>query len=316
MQFALSPAGDWSTRYSIYQEGELCIFSASQLFFPVRVEDLLPCFRNVYSSDAAKAWRNMAKARAKEEADAVKRVASIRKAIAKANLAIAEHNSRITIALREATGLNLGDKPAPWWNWWSQEFNESFDDLPPTKPIYNISDHYAGYQPYLPRTSLSCFAPGTKVWAQNGRQAIETVKVGDCVLAQDVESGELAYKPVLATTVRKPRPRIRIGFRDESITATTCHPFWVVGQGWRLTKQLAVGDRLHTPSGAVTIDRLEKLPPDPGPAGLSYNLVVADFNSYFVGDRGVLVHDNMARSPTAGLVPGLPQHAAVAAGVP
>ena len=36
----------------------------------------------------------------------------------------------------------------------------------------------------------------------------EEIRIGDRVLAQDVETGELAYKPVLQTTIRPPnRPR-------------------------------------------------------------------------------------------------------------
>ena len=132
----------------------------------------------------------------------------------------------------------------------------------------------------------SCFAPGTKVWTLTGRQAIEKIKVGDRVLAQDVESGELAYKPVLAVTVRQPGPRMKIGLDKESITATPSHPFWVAGQGWRMTKQLAVGSRLHTLSGAAPVETIEKLPIDPSNEGLAYNLIVADFDSYFVGEAG------------------------------
>ena len=55
----------------------------------------------------------------------------------------------------------------------------------------------------LPRTH-SCFAPGTKVWTLTGRMPIAQIKIGDRVLAQNVESGELAYKPVLAVTTRPP----------------------------------------------------------------------------------------------------------------
>ncbi len=40
-------------------------------------------------------------------------------------------------------------------------------------------------------------------------------------------------------------------------------------------------------------------------AGYAYNLIVADFDSYFVGVAGILVHDNTPRRPTAALVPGL-----------
>jgi hypothetical protein len=32
---------------------------------------------------------------------------------------------------------------------------------------------------------------------------------------------------------------------------------------------------------------------------------VADFNTYFVGESGVLVHDNTPRTPTRAVLPGL-----------
>ena len=298
VQFRKSDDGDVITQFSIFQEGELCIYSTTFLTLHLRSNlhlspDVIPLVLKVENISQNIVNANRARS------DAAEREAAIRKAVAKVNRAIPERNARIAAVLRETSGLNLGDQPTPWWDWWWQDFNESYDEPPATKPVCNSYTGYAEYPGFY-----SCFAPGTKVWTLTGGQAIEKVKVGDCVLAQDVESGELAYKPVLATTVRKPRPRIRVSLGSESIIATPSHPFWVLGQGWRLTKQLAVGDRLHTPSGAVTIDRLEKLPPVSTPAGLTYNLVVADFNTYFVGDRGILVHDNMPRAPTAALLPG------------
>ena len=115
------------------------------------------------------------------------------------------------------------------------------------------------------------------------------------MLAQDVDSGELAYKPVLAVTIREPTPRIKIRLGSDTITATLGHPFWVAGQGWRMTKQLEVGSRLHTLSGAAPVEAIEKLPVDPSYDGLAYNLVVADFDNYFVGEKAILVHDNTPR---------------------
>jgi hypothetical protein len=37
----------------------------------------------------------------------------------------------------------------------------------------------------------------------------------------------------------------------------------------------------------------------------AYNLIVADFSTYFVGETGVLVHDNSPVRPTASVVPGI-----------
>ena len=39
----------------------------------------------------------------------------------------------------------------------------------------------------------------------------------------------------------------------------------------------------------------------------AHNLVVADFNTYFVGQRKILVHDVTPRRPTTSIVPGLKQ---------
>ena len=72
-----------------------------------------------------------------------------------------------------------------------------------------------------------------------------------------------------------------------------------------MTKQLAAGSRLHTLSGSVPVETIEKLPVDPSNEGLAYNLIVADFDSYFVGDCGILVHDNTPRQPTSAVFPGL-----------
>jgi len=261
----------------------------------------------------------------KAKVQAARQANALRVAVDRVNRASAQRNAKIETALRATTGLDLGDQPANWWTWWWQDYNESYNlaggtdqssGSPPAKP----DTHYDGYVEYQGSTPTyptitttgrgpspcSCFAPGTKVWTLTGRQPIEKIKVGDCVLAQDVESGELAYKPVLAVTVRQPGPRMRVGFDGESIVATPSHPFWVIGQGWRMTKQLAVDNRIHTPSGGISIESVEKLEPEPGlAAGMAYNLIVADFSSYFVGDRGLLVHDNTPRAPAAALLPGL-----------
>jgi hypothetical protein len=150
-----------------------------------------------------------------------------------------------------------------------------------------------------------CFTPGTMVWTQTGRMPIERVMVGDRVLSQDVNTGELAYKPVLGRTMREPQPRIKIEIGGESITSTGSHPYWANGNGWLLAKQLEVGARLHGISGSVPVANITEVKTESGPNGISYNLIVADFNTYFVGEQGILVHDNTPRQPTSALLPGL-----------
>jgi hypothetical protein len=263
---------------------------------------------------AANAARQAAAYDAANEANKV--AADFQAAVQRANNAIWQRNARITAVLRPVTGVDLGDEPMKWWKWWWQDYNEMYSvssrgEVPPpdqpAKPVYTYSYNSStidsrSFDAAIP---CSCFAPGTKVWTLTGQRPIEKIKIGDRVLAQDVESGELAYKPVLATTIRQPGPRMRIGLGKETITTTPSHPFWVAGQGWRMTKQLKVGDLLHTTSGGVPVESVEKLEADPSPAGLAYNLIVADYSSYFVGQRAILVHDNTPRMPTAALLPGL-----------
>ena len=50
----------------------------------------------------------------------------------------------------------------------------------------------------------------------------------------------------------------------------------------------------------------ELLPEEPRPEQ-TYNLVVADFNTYFVGPEKILTHDVTERRPTRSIVPGLPR---------
>ncbi len=56
---------------------------------------------------------------------------------------------------------------------------------------------------------------------------IENVKVGELVLTQNTESGELAYKPVLNTTIRPSGPLVEIRIGDRLVRCAKGHPFWV-----------------------------------------------------------------------------------------
>ncbi len=121
------------------------------------------------------------------------------------------------------------------------------------------------------------------------------MQIGDRVLAQDADTGELAYKPVLGTTLRPPTEMVLVTTPDGAVRATRGHPFWIVGKGWRMAKELAVGDRVHGLHGSATVTALERQPAEP-----AYNLAVADFATYFVGAGQILAHDSTARLPTVG----------------
>lgn len=158
----------------------------------------------------------------------------------------------------------------------------------------------SGYY-YDPRVGVrhSCFVRGTLVRTRSGLTPIERIQAGDMVLSQDVDSGELTYRPVLSTTIRPPSPVRRLCFGDEVLTATAGHPFWVAGQGWRMAKFLQPGDLIHGLAGSWPLQSIDELGEQE-----AFNLVIGDFHCYFVGEYGFLVHDNELRKPTRAILPG------------
>jgi hypothetical protein len=155
--------------------------------------------------------------------------------------------------------------------------------------------------------TLDCLAAGTDVWTIGGPSKIELVRVGDLVLSQHPETGELTFKPVLKTTVRPAGPLVQIRMAGETVASlgeiietSGGHPFWVSGEGWVKARDVKSGQVLHGASGPVQVSCV-----DPGNTAETYNLVVADFNTYFVGSERVLSHDNTPRQSTRAIVPGL-----------
>lgn len=263
--------------------------------------------------------------------------------LAMRNALIQKLNKRIGEALAHATaGISPSDDKLPiddpnrWYHWW-YDYNDYY--YPITQPLVERTSQATNYeyrvgQPVntnpaptgspaptptsratdggtgTPRIS-ECFPAGTTVWTQTGPLAIDRVQAGDCVLAQEVNSGRLDFKAVLATTIRPATAMLDIRLGKSTIRATRGHPFWVTGLGWQMAKELQVGQRLRTAEGSLTIEAIEKAPP-----AEAYNLIVADFNSYFVGDERVFVHDNTFRLPTEAIVPGYRPDEAAIVGAP
>jgi Pretoxin HINT domain len=239
------------------------------------------------------------------------------KGAAKLNQKLKAFNDSIYRVLESTVGTNAPRDPVAWWDWW-HSYNVL--GLGP-KPAY-IDSYYnpvnVAYVPYAPAdipnyavdTSFSwsvtspprhhsCFARGTTVWTLDGQMPIENVQVGDRVLSQNPLSGELTFKPVLQTTVGHQKFMALVTTNGERLVATAGHVFWVSGSGWRMTKEIEVGDRLHTISGWSEVKSHE-----PVEAGETRNLVVADFNTYFVGEDRVLTHDVTLPQTVTGGVPG------------
>lgn len=74
-----------------------------------------------------------------------------------------------------------------------------------------------------------------------GYRAIETLQVGELVLASDPETGVVKACRILQTFVREVAVVLEIQVGEEIITCTPEHPFWVPEQGWTVAGQLTVG---------------------------------------------------------------------------
>jgi hypothetical protein len=216
------------------------------------------------------------------------------------NLSINEANRPTLAVLATVTGLRSDQAPKEWFKWW-QDYNEYSWPKPSYYLCSASCEYHESPSPYLFNTGrVSCFLAGTPVRTELGTLPIESINVGDRVLAQDQDTGELSYKVVLTTTLRPPAKMLQIQAGGEDIYTTLGHPFWVSGQGWKMAKQLKAGDLLHGLGGATPITAIT-------PAGEheAHNLVVDEDNTYFVGRAGLLVHDNELRKPTRAVVPGL-----------
>lgn len=217
-------------------------------------------------------------------------------------------NDRCVRILTEVTGCAGLEKPQEWWAWWEDDQGYIIENKEQVFGQYH-EEWYVDRRRQLRRENklmanrfvrqASCFAAGTPVMTEFGSKPIESIRVGDRVLSQDVESGELAFKPVLRTPTRSSPGSVIVGLADDQVRCTPCHPFWVNGKGWTMARDLESADRLHSLDGAVSLtsvvaaDHVEV-----------YNLEVADFNTYFVGESQVLTHDVTIRRPSDQALPG------------
>ena len=233
--------------------------------------------------------------------------------VAQANRELRERTNNVCSLLRSTTGASVPDEAQAWWSWWNDR-NERYEGDKPTAVSYNQQRDQIGigtqsYSNYQGKNSYdfgkmliqySCLVPGSKVQTSTGLVAIEEIQVGDLVLSQNVETAELALKPVILTTVRPPKSTIEIVTKNETIEATGGHYWFVSGRGWLKTRDLEPGMTLHTATGAVAVEKLVANPTEQN----TFNLVVDDFHTYFVGEQRVLSYDNTLLSPTLQPTPG------------
>jgi len=170
-------------------------------------------------------------------------------------------------------------------------------------------------------TTKMCFAPGTPVLTDCGARPIETIRPGDLVLARDFATREQTFKPVTETIVTHPVQvhhllcRVRDSRNaaedcgtDESddcpdradtfsLTCTGQHPFFVIDVNRFVpAEELHAGNQLRLADGSkAEILSIAAESREPEFPFTTYNLVVQDFGTYFVGNHGVWVHNAAGR---------------------
>ena len=102
----------------------------------------------------------------------------------------------------------------------------------------------------------------------------------------------LGYQPVVVAVHNKPDRLLKISLDQEVIRATGIHRFWKAGHGWVMARDLKPGDALRAWVGLPPSKRCDRDGVEP-----VYNLKVMQAQSYFVGQRGMLVHDNSPVEP-------------------
>lgn len=207
-------------------------------------------------------------------------------------------NQRVSATLTRAADFPPNMSPQELWNQWTLETHTQADPIKPVLTAFRqeISEAEVRFNPQNP----SCLPAATLIVTRGGLRPIESIQLGDVVLAKNIGTGELSYKPVVLTTVRSPQPLVTLHTKDDNIRATQGHYFWVSGKGWRMGKEIKSGDRLHGVQGTVTVTDVSR-----GGREAVYNLVVEGANTYFVGEGKILSHDVTPPVPTDIVVPGL-----------
>ncbi|MFO0953476.1 MAG: polymorphic toxin-type HINT domain-containing protein [Isosphaeraceae bacterium] len=207
---------------------------------------------------------------------------------------IRQGNERVMETLRNIHGTSPGDTWEDWKRWWVEQRGYAYDPGQFKNPVHPLES--ADKPVSVERYHLSCFAAGTPVRTLTGRRPIESVRVGDRVLTQDVETGALSYTPVLAALQNRPAPTVRVELEgvEKPVVTTDIHRFWKPGRGWVMARELTPGDRIRTLGGLSRVVSISAEAVQP-----VYNLEVGQTQSFFVGDADALVHDNSGVSPVS-----------------
>jgi Pretoxin HINT domain len=211
------------------------------------------------------------------------RLAEDIQAVETLNARINQVNGRVLPIVTAMTGKDFGAEPQQWKAWWTDQQGYQFQMASTTnKPVFTEMVDSPSWS-----ASLECFGAGTLVHTIDGPRAIESIQVGDRLLAQDTSTGALAFQPVLAVHHTRMAATVRVNLEGESIVATGIHRLWRAGKGWAMARDLKPGDRVRAIGAIVEVKSVVADKSRP-----VFNLDVAESHDFLVGKQGLLVHDS------------------------
>ncbi|HEX7956913.1 MAG TPA: RHS repeat-associated core domain-containing protein, partial [Pyrinomonadaceae bacterium] len=169
------------------------------------------------------------------------------------------------------------------------------------------------------RRAPQCFVAGTLVQTANGSRPIEEIKAGDKVLSWNEKSGRTEYKHVRQVFERETEGVLEVAVAGEEsmpLGVTEEHPFYVrraprsdlSGEDdpeghWKFAGDLRAGDEVRRPSGEWV--KVVSIKSRDGKVTV-HNFEVADNHNYFVGQLGVLAHNDCWRKKREQVLEGNP----------
>ncbi len=137
---------------------------------------------------------------------------------------------------------------------------------------------------------IPCFPKGTPVATSTGTVPIENLTVGTKVLAFDEFSQTQVQKPITALLSNRTRNLVGITVGTETLQATLSHRFWVDNKKqWIAAQYLEPTMSLRTLTGKV--EDIKQIFVREVSEQETYNLSIADYHTYFIGNEGFLVHN-------------------------
>lgn len=144
---------------------------------------------------------------------------------------------------------------------------------------------------------VACFTADTLVAVDfaNGDivfDRIENICENDYVLSIDTDSMAITKQRVSKTMSHIEQSITYVYIGDQVITTTPLHPFYCIDMdGWKVAEKLAKGDKVLCVDGDIAIvDYVKTVSVEEGVQ--VYNFTVENNHDYFVGEKGILVHND------------------------